>query len=129
MILIGASASSQATPTEVVANTVTSARLEAVLKAGPHAMIRAFYVEPAYHDKRFLGFKVVARTPHPVIEEQALIKVGDIVVAANGIRLETPAQFMAAWRKLREVSDFSVQVLRASKPIEYRWKLQSNRKK
>ena len=102
---------------------VTAVRLENILKAGPHALIRSFLVEPAYEEKKFLGFKVIQRTHHPVIAQDALIKVGDIVVSANGVRLETPAQFMSAWRKLRDQKVFVVDVLRAQQKVRYRWTL------
>ena len=121
LALVAMDASAQESARTVVQNSVTSDRLDAFLKAGPHAIIRSFLVEPAYTGKQFLGFKVVARTPHPVVETNALIQLGDIVVAANGIRLETPAQFMSAWRKLREHDNFSVDVLRGTKPIQFRW--------
>ena len=108
---------------EAIDGKVTGARLERILKAGPHALIRSFLVEPAYEGKIFLGFKVVQRTDHPAIGKDALIKVGDIVVSANGVRLETPAQFMSAWRKLREQKVFVVDVLRAQQKVRYRWTL------
>ena len=102
---------------------VTAALLERILKAGPHALIRSFLVEPAYEEKTFLGFKVVQRTHHPAIGQDAPIKVGDIIVSANVVRLETPAQFMSAWRKLRERKVFVVEVLRAQQKVRYRWTL------
>ena len=102
---------------------VTAVRLENILKAGPHALISSFLVEPVYEQKKFLGFKVIQRTHHPVIAQDALIKVGDIVVSANGVRLETPAQFMSAWRKLRDQKVFVVDVLRAKQNVRYRWTL------
>ena len=107
----------------LIEGNVSSSVLENILKAGPHALIRSFLVEPAYADKRFLGFKLIQRTAHPAIGQDALIKVGDIIVAANGVRLETPAQFMSAWRKLREDKVFVVDIVRAQQNIRYRWKL------
>ena len=107
----------------VIEGQVSKDRLESLLKAGPHALIRSFLVEPAYEQKRFLGFKIVQRTSHPVIDIDAMVKVGDIVVAANGIRLETPAQFMSAWRKLREQKIFAIELLRNKEKLSYRWTL------
>ena len=107
----------------VIEGQVSKDRLESLLKAGPHALIRSFLVEPAYEQKRFLGFKIVQRTAHPVIAPNAMVKVGDIVVAANGVRLETPAQFMSAWRKLRERKTFAIELLRNKEKVSYRWTL------
>ena len=107
----------------IIEGEVSKDRLESFLKAGPHALIRSFLVEPAYKQKRFLGFKIVQRTTHPVIATNALVKVGDIVVAANGTRLETPAQFMSAWRKLRERKVFAIELLRNGEKMSYRWTL------
>ena len=109
--------------TNIIEGQVSKDHLESLLKAGPHALIRSFLVEPAYEQKRFLGFKIVQRTAHPVIATNALVKVGDIVVAANGIHLETPAQFMSAWRKLRERKVFAIELLRNKEKVSYRWTL------
>lgn len=102
---------------------VTPAELESLLKSGPHALIRAFLVEPSYADKAFIGFRVVQRTPHPVLSDHAPVKVGDVVVSANGIRLETPGQFMAAWGKLKSTQAFSVVVIRDQKKLTLNWYL------
>ena len=45
-----------AKPQEAKHQKLSSAQIESVLKAGPHAVIRAFEVEPAYRDKTFVGF-------------------------------------------------------------------------
>ena len=107
-----------------IESTVTAEQLERILEAGPRALVSSFLVQPAYGPKkRFLGFQIVQRTAHAAIGPNAAIKVGDIVVAANGIRLETPAQFMSAWRKLREQKVFVVDILRAKRKVRYRWTL------
>jgi S1-C subfamily serine protease len=108
-----------------VGTAVTATQLESLLKSGPHALIRAFLVEPAYAGKRFIGFRVVQRTPHPVLSIDAPVKVGDVIVSANGVRLETPGQFMAAWGKLRSTKVFSVMVIRDQKKLSMNWHLEN----
>ena len=81
-----------------------------MLKAGPHAVIRAFEVEPAYRDKTFVGFRIVRINPHPVFGVASQIKIGDILVSANGVRIETPSQFMGAWQKLKTVKSVTIRL-------------------
>ena len=104
---------------------VTAEELESLLKSGPHALIRAFLVEPAYSGKAFIGFRVIQRTLHPVLPIDAPVKVGDVVVSANGVRLETPAQFMSAWGKLKSTKAFSLVVIRAQKKLTMKWHLKT----
>ena len=82
-------------------------------------------VEPAYADKQFIGFRVVQRTPHPVLPNDAAVKVGDVVVSANGVRLETPGQFMSAWSKLKSTKLFSLTVIRDQKTLAMTWHLKN----
>ena len=120
--LLGASLGVCAPKTAALgAEPVTAAKLEALLKSGPHALIRAFLVEPAYADGQFKGFRLVQRTPHPVLADRGPIQVGDIIVSANGVRLETPGQFMTAWGKLKSVRQFSVVLLRGGQQIQLKW--------
>ncbi|MGB0646393.1 MAG: hypothetical protein ACPGQS_04415 [Bradymonadia bacterium] len=102
---------------------VTKDDVEALLKSGPHAMIRSFLVEPAYKDKKFLGFRLIQRTPHPVLSASGPVRTGDIIVSANGVRLETPAQYMAAWGKLKTERAFSVVLLRNGQRVTLKWTL------
>jgi S1-C subfamily serine protease len=112
---------------DIGAQPVKAAALESLLKSGPHALIRAFLVEPAYEDGKFKGFRVVQRTPHPVLADEGPVAVGDIIVSANGVRLETPGQFMAAWGKLKSVRQFSIVLLRAHKRIDLKWYLEESK--
>ena len=114
-----------AAPTELnpVVKKVSKAEVESLLKTGPHAMIRAFLVEPAYQDKKFLGFRLVQRTPHPLLPMNGPVQIGDIIVSANGVRLETPAQYMAAWGKLKTERSFSIVLLKNGQKIELKWAL------
>ena len=109
------------------AQPIQPAALESLLKSGPHALIRAFLVEPAYTDGQFTGFRVVQRTPHPVLADKGPVVVGDIIVSANGVRLETPAQFMAAWGKLKSLRQFSIVLLRARKRIHLKWYVEDSK--
>lgn len=108
------------------AKRVKKAALESLLKSGPHALIRAFLVEPAYTDGKFRGFRVAQRTPHPVLADEGPVRVGDIIVSANGVRLETPGQFMSAWGKLKSERNFSIVLIRADKRIELKWSLEDS---
>ena len=114
-----------ATPPDSVVRSqkVTKDAVESLLKSGPHAMIRSFLVEPAYKDKTFLGFRLVQRTPHPVLSSTGPVLIGDIIVSANGVRLETPAQYMAAWSKLKTQRSFSVVLLRNGQRLTLKWTL------
>ena len=107
---------------------VTVAALDALMKSGPHALIRAFLVEPAYVQSKFIGFRVVKRMPHPVLADNAHVSVGDIVVSANGVRLESPGQFMAAWGKLKSLKRFSVVLMRKQERITLKWYLEDTKR-
>ena len=102
---------------------LSSAQVESVLKAGPHAVIRAFEVEPAYRDKTFVGFRIVRINPHPVFGVASQIKIGDILVSANGVRIETPSQFMGAWQKLKTVKSVTIRLLRDGQSKLFAWSI------
>lgn len=126
IIFIGAFVSAVvvlAKPQEAKHQKLSSAQIESVLKAGPHAVIRAFEVEPAYRDKTFVGFRIVRIHPHPVFGVASQIKNGDILVSANGVRIETPSQFMGAWQKLKTVKSVTIRLLRDGQSKLLAWSI------
>ncbi len=112
---------------DIGAKPIKAGAIESLLKSGPHALIRAFLVEPAYVAGKFQGFRLVQRTPHPVLTDEGPVRLGDIIVSANGVRLETPGQFMAAWGKLKTGRQFSIVLLRANKRINLKWYLEDSK--
>lgn len=121
LCVLGAAVVVLANPKDAGTQKLSSAQIESVLKAGPHAVIRAFEVEPAYRDKAFVGFRIMRINPHPVFGVASQIKIGDILVSANGVRIETPGQFMGAWQKLKTAKSVTIRFLRDGQPKLISW--------
>jgi type II secretory pathway component PulC len=85
------------------------------LAEGPQAFISQVDVRPAFQRGRFFGWRIVDyRGP-------GHLRRGDIVVQVNGLGLERPEQFVAAWAGLRRARALEFELIREGRRQTFRY--------
>jgi S1-C subfamily serine protease len=89
--------------------------LRRFIKLGPQRFIRQVSVRPAFHRKKFFGWRIISyRGP-------GAIRPGDVVMRVNGGLVERPDQFMAVWDTLERRKDLVVDLVREGRTITLRY--------
>jgi type II secretory pathway component PulC len=118
-----AAAAGDAPKDAAIEGTLTRAALDAVLGRGPQRFIAGLRVAPHMNGKQFVGFRIVGFAPDSPLATGASIRPGDVVLKVNGESLARPEQFMHAWERVGEKDALTVDLLRADKPVRYRWRI------
>lgn len=105
----------------IAAGSVQRATVQAVVKAGAQPFIASVRVAPVMEGARFRGFRLVGIAPGSPLEGSENVRLGDVVVAVNGMAVERPDQFMKAWGSLAKAERIEVKLLRDDQPLVYRW--------
>jgi len=86
--------------------------IEALLEGGPAYIFRVVTVEPVERDGTFRGYRIVefSDVAREAVEPQ--LRVGDVVTEVNGVPIERPDDYMAAWEKLKHRSVLEVEFRR-----------------
>ncbi|MCB9547745.1 MAG: hypothetical protein H6706_18110 [Myxococcales bacterium] len=105
----------------IVAGAITRGDLEAVVAAGAQRFIASLQVVPVMDGRRFRGFQLAGVRPDSPLAGSENVRVGDVVVAVNGLPVERPDQFMKAWGGLKKAERIDVKLLRGAQPLVYRW--------
>src|SRR5690606_1505417 len=80
-------------------------RLEAVLQEGPGWLLERVPIEEVLEGESFVGWRVRGL---PVELSTVDLRPGDVVTAVNGMPLETPPDFWAAWTTLTVASELKI---------------------
>jgi type II secretory pathway component PulC len=110
-------------PARLVEDSVGRAEAEAVFAQGPHAVVAALAVEPAFERKRFVGFRILRVASRSPFAGRDGVRPGDVVMRVNGEPLERPDQFMRAWEVARAAAVIEVRLRRAGEDLRMRWRL------
>ena len=106
---------------------IKRSQVDDALARGPSWFIRQVRVQPVLLGESFYGFQLRAIFPdYPEFTEDA-IRTGDIVQRVNGMPIERPDQFMAAWESLARSDHLSVRVVRDGKALLVTWLIHDDR--
>jgi hypothetical protein len=101
---------------------LTRADVEALVAGGLGAFLARIEVSPVMSRGRFVGFRLdAAQDLADWRAAGADIRLGDIVLRINGVRIERPEQAMWAFERLRIVSAIEVELLRDGAPVTVRY--------
>ena len=96
---------------------VTPEELEAVVAGGPGRLLSYLRVSPAFRSSRFLGYRILEiLTADPRFGPPHLL-TGDIVLRANGFRVERPEQYIKAFESLKGAREISLDLFRDEKRV------------
>lgn len=93
---------------------ITRRDLDTVLAAGPGAILAAVITEPVLKNGRFIGFKIArfsGDAPRAID-----LRAGDVILKANGRKIERPENYFAVLEDLRIASELRFDVLRNGEP-------------
>lgn len=108
----------------ILAGTLERSVVQAVVKAGPQPFIAGVQVAPVMEAGRFRGFRLLEVKATSPLAGSENVRAGDVLVSVNGLPVERPDQFMAAWGKLARAERLEVKLLRGEQPLTYRWTIQ-----
>lgn len=108
----------QATP-DISALSIRRSELDAVLALGPAALLRRVNTEPVRERSHFVGFRIIGFPAGPPATID--LRIGDIVLAVNGTRIEKPEHFVAILDQLKSADKISFQIRRegADQMLDY----------
>jgi S1-C subfamily serine protease len=106
------------------ADTVTSEELDSFLDRGPSYALTLVEVEPSRADGAFQGFEIVSMAEPANRFVSPHLTKGDVITHINGVRLEKPDDYLAAWKQLDEVSTIRVDFIRDGASEHATWQVQ-----
>lgn len=104
--------------------TMTRAALNAVLDAGPGALLATFEVAAELEGKRFVGWRLVALDPDHHAFDGVDLQPGDILVAVNGHAIARPDQLQKLWDSLRTAPVLVADLRRGEGKLQLRWTIE-----
>lgn len=93
-------------------------RVETLLEHGPQYLFQVVSVEPVREGGSFRGYRIVDAANAAMEIMKSKLRVGDVVTKVNGVPIEKPDDYLAAWKKLKH---------RAVLEVEYRRDGESDR--
>ena len=100
------------------------ADFDAVLSGSPQRIVAAVDVQPFLERGHFRGFQIVRIHSDGVLSALEAIVPGDVILTVNHEPIERPEQFMRAWDVVKSASAVDVEVLRGTRPVRLRWKIE-----
>lgn len=98
---------------------ITRADLDAVLDAGPAALLALVETRPRHRAGRFVGFEIVRFTDtEPACPA---LRAGDLLVSVNGKPIERPEHLFELFQLLRGASELELQIERGDGPRTLRY--------
>jgi hypothetical protein len=101
--------------------TIERAKLDAILDAGPGAVLRHFEVAAEHVGNRFLGWRLVAVDPKHRGFDGVDLLPGDVLVALNGRSVSRPDELQAVWDSLRTADAIIADLRRGEARFSLRW--------
>lgn len=98
------------------AGSIPRAELDRVLAGSPGAFLARVDADPVLEGRRFVGWRIRSLFAGDARFAGCALRPGDVVTRVNGLPIERPEQFAAAWDALRGASALSVDVLRDGRP-------------
>jgi hypothetical protein len=120
----GSSESSEATAERPEDGQQQTVRRDALLKLferGPGWLLQQVTLEPVRQNEQFAGYRIAGATESARERMAPQLQVGDVVTRVNGVALERPDDYLAAWSKLPRTRQVSVAFRRDGDPKTARW--------
>jgi hypothetical protein len=100
---------------------LSRAEVEGLVSRGLAAFLATIRVSPVISNDRFVGFRLdAAQDLSSWRASGADVRLGDVIVRVNGIRIERPEQALWAFEGLRAASSIEVEVLREGSLVTIR---------
>jgi type II secretory pathway component PulC len=93
--------------------------LRETLAAGPGRFLQRVKVLPYRDSGRFVGYQIIRLFPGEGIP-MTKVRIGDVVLHANGRAIQTPDDFMALWNELSSAEALELDLLREGQPVSVR---------
>jgi len=100
---------------------VDRAGLTAIVEQGLGRMLGRLQLRPTLEGNRFRGFRVAGLDAQ---WSTSGVRTGDIITRLNGQPIERPEQAMVAFDSLRVASEIAVEIVRDSKPMRLRYRVE-----
>lgn len=110
-------------PERVDGGEITRGTLTAVLSSGVGRFLQRVRAEPQLDRGRFLGWRLLSFAEGDATLRSSVLHPGDTVMRVNGQSIERPEQFKNVWDSLTSSSDLVLQVQRAGKQSEVRYRI------
>lgn len=107
---------------------VTSAKMRAVLDAGPGVILSALEVKPTFAQRRFTGWEIIRFMPCETRFDGIDIRPGDVIGRVNGRELARPEHLADLWAQLRWVQTVLIEVKRQSGDFYLRFEVTGDAK-
>jgi len=104
------------------------AAVDEVLLQGPQRFVRRLRLSPALVAGKFVGHRLDEIPRDDPVLGAVDLHPGDIIVGVNGMPLERPEQFMAAWEALKAADQIRIEYLRGGRALVLRWAIVDPRK-
>jgi S1-C subfamily serine protease len=114
---------SGALPERVDGGEISRARLLAVLSGGVGRFLQKVRAEPHLVAGRFVGWRLLSLFEGDPALQSGPLQPGDTVMRVNGQSIERPEQFKNAWDSLATESELVLQVQRAGKQSQVRYRI------
>jgi hypothetical protein len=111
------------TPAPSDAPTVTAGQIESFMQKGPPYALTITRVEPHRINGAFAGFEITAMHPSAKRFLGDELGVGDVVTHINGVQMEKPDDYLAAWKLLDDVDAVRIEFMRDGEQQEAVWRV------
>ncbi len=98
--------------------------LDRVLAAGPGALLQHVPLKPAFsggQQRRFVGFRIARIFDNSPAVLRFGVQPGDLLRSVNGMRVTTPDQLMAVFKRLQNATVVQVSVMREGRRLDFAW--------
>ena len=92
--------------------TVSRARLQAVIDAGPGTFLHGFEVAPVMEGEKFAGWRLVRVMDGEHRFDGLDLAPGDVLIDVNGLPVSKPDQLAALFDQLRTANEIDVDLVR-----------------
>jgi type II secretory pathway component PulC len=110
-------------PEQLEAGQISRGALNLVLSAGVGRFLGRLRAEPKLDGGRFVGWRLMSFAEGDATLRAGVLQPGDTVLRVNGQSIERPEQFKDVWDSMATSSDLVLQVERAGKQSEVRYRI------
>ncbi|MFI5307491.1 MAG: hypothetical protein ACHQ53_09075 [Polyangiales bacterium] len=110
-------------PDEVDAGSIGRSALAGVLSGGIGRFLQRMHAEPHLEQGRFVGWRLLSLFEGEPASPAVVLRAGDTVMRVNGQSIERPEQFKNVWDSLSTSSELVLDIDRAGKRSQVRYKI------
>lgn len=110
-------------PDQLEAGQISRGSLNVVLAGGVGRFLARLRAEPRLDAGRFVGWRLTSFADGDATLRAGVLQPGDTVLRVNGQSIERPEQFKDLWDSMATSSDLVLQIERAGKQSEVRYRI------